>query len=486
MKKIIICLSVWAGLAACSREESGLPVDGIRPITFLGYVQDVAPGTRALAGAAVDPKEEVITDSYAPVYIQRTAEERYNGGKYTDMADFAAFSVPMNGTLKSSDGGVWYWNDDKRLLFHAWTRPKNEKGDTLVSVDKSKRFGTVEDFSMNERHQYIYVQEDGKKDTTYFRSNLEYFIGAVQGPVTENSNASLSVKLPFKHLVAKIVVVKIMYIHHDGASENLENAEIPFYMPNMPAKAYWKTGVPASVAEWSTYTAEGPEVTLTPPEGSGYPSLAPEDFGVSGTLSPGDAFYIYPCRFADKNNVTSGPFGEIQFRYENSWFYGSLETITAVQGLEAGQCLGVMLQLKDGTVKGIYPHITDWSDDQSDLPVHDRPGIYDENEWKMFVDWLKDRETKPGLEPPAGIFDDDGNLNLYANLDLTADGDASYADIGDLLKKYFDTTEGKKLKGNGHRIKTNTQWSEDLKDCIDNLYITAGGKNNHFEKQPQP
>ena len=484
MKKIIICLSVWAGLAACSREESGLPVDGIRPITFLGYVQDVAPGTRALAGAAVDPKEEVITDSYAPVYIQRTAEERYNGGKYTDMADFAAFSVPMNGTLKSSDGGVWYWNDDKRLLFHAWTRPKNEKGDTLVSVDKSKRFGTVEDFSMNERHQYIYVQEDGKKDTTYFRSNLEYFIGAVQGPVTENSNARLSVKLPFKHLVAKIVVVKIMYIHHDGASENLENAEISFYMPNMPAKAYWTTGVPESVSEWETYEAKEPKVTIEPPTVSeDYPRLGETDFGVSGKLSPGDAFYIYPCKFSDVNDVTKGKFGDIQFRYNNSWFYGSLETITAVQGLEAGQCLGVMLQLKDGTVKGIYPHITDWSDDQSDLPVHDRPGIYDENEWKMFVDWLCSRDTYPGLEPPAGIFGEDGNLNLYGNLDLTADGDASYADIGDLLKKYFDTTEGKKLKGNGHRIKTNKQWSkEDLEDYIDDLYITAEGKNEYFEK----
>ena len=477
MKKIIICLSVWAGLAACSREESGLPVDGIRPITFLGYVQDVAPGTRALAGAAVDPKEEVITDSYAPVYIQRTAEERYNADKYTDMADFAAFSVPMNGTLKSSDGGVWYWNDDKRLLFHAWTLPKD--GDTpLVSVDANERFGKVEDFSMNKRYPYI-IQKGGEDSIYfYFRSNLEYFIGAAKGPVTESSNGGLSVRLSFKHLVAKIVVVKIMYIHHDGASENLENAEISFYMPNMPAKAYWTTGVPESVSEWATYEAEEPKVTIEPPTDSeDYPKLGETDFGVSGKLSPGDAFYIYPCKFSDVNDVTKGKFGDIQFRYNNSWFYGSLETITAVQGLEAGQCLGVMLQLKDGTVKGIYPHITDWSDDQSDLPVHDRPGIYDENEWKMFVDWLCSRNTYPGLEPPAGIFDENGDLNLYGNLDLTGQG----TDIEELLKNYFSGERGKKLYGHGHRIKTDKQWGDDLNDYLDNLWVTAGSEKNHFE-----
>ena len=482
MKKIIICLSVWAGLAACSREESGLPVDGIRPITFLGYVQDVAPGTRALAGAAVDPKEEVITDSYAPVYIQRTAEERYNGGKYTDMADFAAFSVPMNGTLKSSDGGVWYWNDDKRLLFHAWTLPKD--GDTpLVSVDANERFGKVEDFSMNKRYPYI-IQKGGEDSIYfYFRSNLEYFIGAAKGPVTESSNGGLSVRLSFKHLVAKIIVEKINYVDPDGVANAVEKVEIPFYMPNMPAKAYWETGVPESGDSWLTDEAKEPKVTIKSPVGSEYPDLTKEDFGVTGKLYSGDAFYIYPCKFGEENEVTKGEFGDIQFLYNGSWYYGSLKTITAVSGLEAGQCIGLTLQLKDGAVKGLYPHIVPWSPSgEKKIPQHDRPGIYDENEWKMFVDWLREWDKNHDVTPPPGIFADDGNLNLYTNLDLTKLDD--YANIGDLLKKYF--TDGKKLKGNGHRIKTNTQWSEDLKDCIDNLYITAGGKNNHFEKQPQP
>ena len=479
MRKIIICLSVWAGLVACNREEAALPEDDVCPITFFGRVQEATPETRALAGAAEDPQDEVITGRYGTIHVRRTAEVRYESDAYKDMDDDAEYSVNITGALQCTEDGAWYWNNGTHHLFHAWTLPKDgedgKTGNSLVSVEENKRFGTV-DMSMNKR--YKYSPDDG--NSTYICSNLEYFIGAVKGPVMESTNPEgLVVTLPFKHLVAKIIVVKIMYIHHDGASENLENAEIPFYMPNMPAKAYWKTGVPASVAEWSTYTAEGPEVTLTPPEGSGYPSLAPEDFGVSGTLSPGDAFYIYPCRFADKNNVTSGPFGEIQFRYENSWFYGSLETITAVQGLEAGQCLGVMLQLKDGTVKGIYPHITDWSDDQSDLPVHDRPGIYDENEWKMFVDWLRSCDTYPDLEPPAGIFDENGNLNLYGNLDLTGQG----TDIEELLKNYFsgETGKNKKLYGHGHRIKTDKQWGDDLNEYLDNLWVTAEGTNKQFK-----
>ena len=483
MKKIIICLSVWAGLAACSREEAGLPADGIRPVTFLGYVQDAAPGTRALAGAAEEPKEELITNSYNPVYIRRTAEQRYEEGDYKDMDDAAEFRVFLNGTLTPSEGGVWYWSESHQL-FHAWTVPTDANGDSLVSVDASGRFGKVEDFSMKERHEYVYVQDGGARDTTYILSNLEYFIGAVKGPVTKSSNTTgFSVTLPFKHLVAKIVVVNISYIDHDGASKALaKNDKVPFYMPNMPLRAYWTTGVPEPVSDWSTYKAEEPKVTLTPPDGSGYSVLETADFGVNGTLSPGDAFYIYPCTFGSENGVT-GTFGDIQFRYNDSWFYGSLETITGVKELNAGDCLGVTLQLKDGTVKGLYPHIVDWNvPEEQKLPQHDRPGIYDANEWKMFVDWLREWEKNNEVAPPPGIFADDGNLNLYANLDLTADGDASYADIGDLLKKYFDTTEGKKLEGNGHRIKTNKQWSkEDLEGCIDNLWVTAGSEKNHFE-----
>lgn len=473
MKKIIICLSVWAGLVACNREEAALPEDDVCPITFFGRVQEATPETRALAGAAEDPQDEVITGRYGTIHVRRTAEARYESDAYKDMDDDAEYSVNVTGALQCVKDSAWYWNDGTHHLFHAWTLPKDgadgKTGNDLVSVNENGRFGRV-DLSMNGRYK-------SPDDTTYICSNLEYFIGAVKGPVMESTNPEgLVVTLPFKHLVAKIIVVKIMYIHHDGASENLENAEISFYMPNMPAKAYWKTGVPASVPDWTTYEADGPKVMLSP-EDSGYPLLAPEDFGVSGTLSPGDAFYIYPCRFADGNGVTSGKFGDIQFRYGNSWFYGSLETITAVQGLEAGQCLGVMLQLKDGTVKGIYPHITDWSDDQSDLPVHDRPGIYNENEWKMFVDWLRSRKEHSDLEPPAGIFDENGNLNLYGNLDLTGQG----TDIEELLKNYFSGETGKKLYGHGHRIKTDKQWGDDLNDYLDNLWVTAEGTNKQFK-----
>ena len=490
MKKIMICLSVWAGLAACSREEAGLPADSIHPVTFFGRVQDAAPGTRALAGAAEDPKDELITDSYKPVYIQRTVEERYVTDSYSDMDDFAEFSVPRNGRLESSKGGKWYWNGEKHQLFHAWTRPimdgkDGKTGDTLVSVDASRRFGKVKDFSMNERHQYIYVQDGGKRDTTYIRSNLEFFIGAAIGPVTEYTNAGLSVTLPFKHLVAKIVVVDISYVDHDGASKSLpEESVIPFYMPNMPQRAYWTTGVPESVPDaWETYKAEEPKVTLDPPtESEEYPKLKEEDFGVSGELSPGDAFYIYPCKFGETNSVTSGKFGDIQFRHNGSWFYGSLETITAVPELEAGDCLGVTLQLKDGTVKGLYPHIVDWNVPQEQpIPQHDQPGIYDENEWKMFVDWLRVYAENPEVDPPAGIFDEQGNLNLYANLDLTGLGD-TYANIDDLLGKYF--TGEKKLNGHGHRLKTNKQWNSAPEGSIENLWVTANGDSKHFEKQP--
>ena len=474
----MICLSVWAGLVACNREEAALPGDDVCPITFVGRVQEATPETRALEGAAEDPQDELITGRYGTIHVRRTAEDHYASADnvYKDMDDDAEYSVSFTGTLKCADG-AWYWNDGKHHLFHAWTLPKDgadgKTGNDLVNVDENGRFGTV-DMSMNGHYKYSPDDEN----STYICSNLEYFIGAVKGPVTESTNPDgLVVTLPFKHLVAKIVVVKIMYIDHDGASTNLEkDKRISFYMPNMPAKAYWKTGVPASVPDWTTYEAEGPEVMLSPPEDSGYSALTSEDFGVSGTLSPGDAFYVYPCRFEEVNQFTSGRFGEIQFHYGNSWFYGSLETITAVQGLEAGQCLGVILQLGDGEVKGIYPHITDWSDDQRQLPVHDRPGIYDENEWVMFVDWLRSRVEHSDLDPPAGIFDENGNLHLYGNLDLTGQG----TDIEELLKSYFNVTT-KHLYGHGHRIKTDKQWSNDLNGYLDNLWVTAEGVTTQFE-----
>ena len=96
----------------------------------------------------------------------------------------------------------------------------------------------------------------------------------------------------------------------------------------------------------------------------------------------------------------------------------------------------------------------------------------------MFVDWLRSRDTYPGLEPPAGIFDENGNLNLYGNLDLTGQG----TDIEELLKNYFNGETGKKLYGHGHRIKTDKQWGDDLNDYLDNLWVTAEGTNKQFNK----
>ena len=482
MKKIIICLSVWTGLAACSREESDLPADGIRPVTFFGQVQDAAPETRALAGAEVDPKYEQITDRYDTVYIWRTAEARYDQNGYRDMEDYAAFSAAVSGELHCVDGNsTWYWNGDKHMLFHAWTLPAD--GDTpLVSVDASGRFGKVNDFSMNKRHPYTI--QNGDTVYFYFRSNLEYFIGAAEGPVTDSNNKNTAVRLSFKHLVAKIIVENIFYVNSDNVSIPVdEGVEIPFYMPNMPNNAYWETGVPESGNGWLTDEAKEPKVTIEPPTDSDYPKLSETDFGVTGKLLPGDAFYIYPCTFGSENGVTGGKFGDIQFRYNGSWFYGSLETITAVSGLEAGQCIGLTLRLQDGAVKGLYPHIVDWSPSvEKTIPQHDRPGIYDENEWKMFVDWLREWDKNHGVTPPPGIFADDGNLNLYHYLDLTGQEDAQYADIGDLLENYF-SEKGGKLNGNGHQIMADKQWSnkEGLEDYIDDLYITAEGENNHFE-----
>ena len=257
MKKVIIYLSILAGFASCSREDIDLSPTEIRPILFSGSVENSSSAvTRAGESIVEDPKPEAMngTPDYGTIYIQRTAEEIFEKESFTDMANFQKFMVNV-GDLECKEG-CWYWNNPKHHLFHAWNLPttkgtlKDEpvsgEEKPLVTIDESHRFGTV-DFSMDKRYSYTIKEEEKDPEYIYFLSNLEYFIGAVAGPLTKTSNGGGEyVTLPFKHLVAKIIVKEIIHIRPDGSSEPPTD-EISFYMPNMPNKAYWTTGVPASL-----------------------------------------------------------------------------------------------------------------------------------------------------------------------------------------------------------------------------------------------
>ena len=489
MKKVIIYLSILAGFASCSREDIDLSPAEIRPILFSGSVENSSSAvTRAGESVVEDPKPEAMngTPDYGTIYIRRTAEEKFEKESFIDMDDFQEFMVNV-GDLECIKGGCWYWNNPKYHLFHAWNLPTTKgtlddvavSGDEkqLVTIDdESHRFGTV-DFSMDKRYSYT-IKEQGKDpEKIYFLSNLEYFIGAVAGPLTKTSNGGGEyVTLPFKHLVAKIIVKEIRHIKADGSdgTPDTKDIPIPFYMPNMPNKAYWTTGVPApsSSIDWNSYIPQEPQVTLESPDNS-LPSLEAEDYGVSGKLQRGDAFYIFPCKFSEQNKITKQPFGQIQFKLGNAWYYGSLDSITTVKELKAGECISVTLRMKDGTVKGIYPHIENWSDgNREDITQHDRPGIYNETDWQRLIDWLERWKTNNDAPAPPGLLDDEGNLNLYGNLNVSELAE-KYSQ-SDLITEYLQK-KGKKLMGNGHRIKMkNSGWNanENVGKFIDELYVS--------------
>ncbi len=493
MKRTITYVCILAGLASCSDEEGGgIPRTG-REIGFSGAV------SRAAAGDT--PGEEVydiMTDNpdYGTVYIHHTRNGSftYKDPQYHDAdSDLLAYKANAGRLDPVKDGGspaedcLWYWDgSDTQHVFHAWTLPKDSaeggglaEGEAVAGLDPgSDRYGWVS-LSMNKRY------EGGKR-----LSNLEYFIGAVKGPVSLR-DGSTSVLLDFRHLVAKIIVEDIQYVRADGSMTTLNDSDDVFFsMPNMPNRAYWTTGVPAkSESDSFDLQKAGKQeprllaLDLKDEELEGIPEAdtinGEKDYGVSGTLNRGWCFYIYPCTFASRNTLDN-ELGEIEFKYKNNWYYGTLASLTHLKKLEAGQCIALTLLLKDGDVDGLYPHITEWSTTEGEAPQHDHPGIYDEADWKKYIDWMKECEEaeKAGQtppEPPAGLFDENGDLNIYGNLDLRSMGN----DYSSPDKLRFPEGGGK-LKGNGHRVKTDSDWSN-LQDSLEDIWISENGENTRYD-----
>ncbi len=101
-------------------------------------------------------------------------------------------------------------------------------------------------------------------------------------------------------------------------------------------------------------------------------------------------------------------------------------------------------------------------------------------DWQRYIDWIlecQEAESNgtPKPEPPAGLFDDEGNLNLYCDLDLRG-VDNKYARLPDVKELLFPEGGGQ-LKGNGHRIKVNdgTSWKSGITDKLDDVYVGKTG-----------
>lgn len=478
-------LLVCTCLAACSREEGDIPSAGADEIVFSAKVaQAAAAPTRAESTMAEEYTP--LDDTFGTIYIYHTQDERYNNGNYSDMDEKASY-ISSGGILQQQPraSGCWYWGEPgKQHLFHAWNLPHDGEKQTdtgehqsLVTLNDDNRLGTV-DLSMNKKSYEYTVTGDNMAPSTYHRlSNLEYFIGAVCGPLDLQTNGSNIAVLQFKHLVAKIIIERIQYISPDGGVE--EVSEIEFSMPNMPNHAYWTTGVPASGPPYDFVAAAKEEPRLLPLKSDDTEfvyTLRETDYGVKGTLRNKNCFYIYPCRF-DAENPLGRKLGEIEFFCKGSWYYGTLESITTLEGLNAGECISLILRLKDGNVSGLYPHINEWGSSDKVATDHDKPGIYSVDDWKRFADYLREcmNEGSPG--PPAGLFDENGNVNLYCNLDLTSMSNYTGTDLLDYLAGM-----NKKIIGNGHRLKSDTAWDkETYENVLDDLWVTANGEDIEFK-----
>lgn len=470
-----------------------MPSAGADEIAFSAKVaQAAAAPTRAESTAAEESTP--IDETFGTIYIHHTQNERYSHGKYSDMTEDDASYTSSGGILQQQTpvSGCWYWGGpDKQHLFHAWNLPHDGEDQTdtgehhsLATLDKdgSNRLGRV-DLSMNKKSYTYTVKGDDMAESTYHRlSNLEYFIGAVCGPLDLQTNGSIAV-LYFKHLVAKIIIENIQYIHPDGGVSEVSET-IRFSMPNMPNRAYWTTGVPASEPPYNFEEAAKKEPRLLPlkSENTGFEyTLDDTDYGVEGKLQNKSCFYIYPCKFKE-TNPSGNELGEIEFFYNNSWYYGSLASITTLEGLNAGECISLTLRLKDGNVSGLYPHINEWGFSDQPATHHDKPGIYNVDDWKRFVDYLRElmnwKEGDPEPQKPAGLFDEKGNVNLYCDLDLTSA--SNYTETG--LLDYL-MTEGNKIIGNGHRLKSATQWDKDkYENVLEDLWVTTNGEDIEFER----
>lgn len=463
---------------ACSRDGDDLPSGDAVPVTFRGMLSPSMQLTRA------DATYESMTDTYGKIYVYHTRTGRFESGAYKDATDCMDF-IPSGGVLmqQTNPDGHWYWDSPSQHLFHAWNLPtdgetQTEGGQALVTLGQDNRLGTV-DLSMDG----WYEEATGGR-----LSNLEYFVGAVNGPVNFTGNGGSQVLLSFEHLVAKITVTDIIHVKREGGSTTLEATDdVKFTMPNMPSKAYWTTGVPAEKPQdESTLKDLAVPPTLLPLKGKeGYDYQTENiEYGVEGTLHGGGcSFYIYPCDFENATRPgSSEKLAEITFEYGEYMFFGTLEGL-GVGELKAGQHLSVKLLLKDGTVQGIDPYITDWNTGNNDAPWREKPGIYSLGDWKRYMDWVEECKTNPNVKntPPEGLFGEDENgnptLTFYEDLDLNG-VDKKYKFPTDASGFVFPDGKDGKVDGKGHRVRVPEGTScEDGNNVVDDLYLqTAPGK----------
>lgn len=467
--KTTIGLCMLAGLMACSNEESGgLRQDEAREIGISGAVITRAAGESRASNDGYQPLTN--NPDYGTIHIKHTAEASYDG----DAGDSLGFTANEGMLNYPSPPQYWYWNGATKHIFHAWTEPTdgNTQGDgkSLTGKNEDGTYWVNMEMNGQDGKPYDHIEGDSVRHRL---SNLEYFIGAAKGPVTLAENGTV-VRLDFEHLVAKIVILGIWRAYGAGNTEQVLTDNVKFYMPNMPKKAYWTTGI-KDVSEWNSVQPEKPQVL--PITDSNY-SKNEEDYGVEGTLGDSTCFYIFPCKFADKNPLGEGEdyeLGKIEFQYGDNWYFGSLANVTAVPALKAGECVALRLLLVDGTVYGQVPHIEPWNVSKNEQSSHDKPGIYDEKDWKRYIDWVKECETNESKKqyPPAGLFDEDGNLNLYCELDLRNEGGA-YMNP----EKLFPEGNNGVLKGNGHRIRTTDEgyWDK-FADKLDDITIETKAYN---------
>lgn len=409
--KIIINIWMLAGLLACwsctNEEYLAEPSATGNEVRFASTLLESKIETRATTDPEIVPLP----------YINGIKVKKVETSASSVIADYHVKNG-NKGTLekgaKDGDANPEYikWEDlDKDVDFYAWTTPAGVTFDGVA--DGTIYFVAGNTKTTNNNHTL------NDKEVT----PLEVFISAYN---KAQYKVSPTVNLPFKHLVSKLSIRV-----RDWNDASVEATSITFY----GVKNQWKIKQNAqqslAVAEAESTT----DLTLK------FTDLDTETIG-------GNTYrlaYLPPLIKSFETDFNTA--GDFCIVYDGNSYFGSLNTISGLSELQAGEHLRITMDLSKNFGVGVGVRIEPWKGPDGEETIYGRPhpGIYSLKEFNTVVAAINDG-TVSNL--PDSLIADKGTnpvIRLYSDIVI---GKSGWTGIGTATKLFKGIT----FDGLGHTI----------------------------------